>query len=235
MSCDAAKCQWYWDNAMCGIFLDQSCRSLIPRRALDQCQCATAPVFPPAIFMQTILIPVSVFTVAKYEIVKLWNREQKDVVESMTPPTPPKTHNCDVLFEGWHWCIYLNKYMKDRPSDLPNRRGVAKIKVSDLCSNYWEPIPLLHILPYFIENICIDKHIFSLTSLLPVTTNTISNKSSWGNFQLWAQNIKQGKSKAKLQRVKKILGQEWHWSSWWSLWSSRIPVSLLIGSLLWLS
>ena len=170
-----------------------------------------------------------------YEIVKLWNREQKDVVESMTPPTPPKTHNCDVLFEGWHWCIYLNKYMKDRPSDLPNRRGVAKIKVSDLCSNYWEPIPLLHILPYFIENICIDKHIFSLTSLLPVTTNTISNKSSWGNFQLWAQNIKQGKSKAKLQRVKKILGQEWHWSSWWSLWSSRIPVSLLIGSLLWLS
>ena len=153
----------------------------------------------------------------------------------MTPPTPPKTHNCDVLFEGWHWCIYLNKYMKDRPSDLPNRRGVAKIKVSDLCSNYWEPIPLLHILPYFIENICIDKHIFSLTSLLPVTTNTISTKSSWGNFQLWAQNIKQGKSKAKLQRVKKILGQEWHWSSWWSLWSSRIPVSLLIGSLLWLS
>ena len=125
--------------------------------------------------------------------------------------------------------------MKDRPSDLPNRRGVAKIKVSDLCSNYWEPIPLLHILPYFIENICIDKHIFSLTSLLPVTTNTISNKSSWGNFQLWAQNIKQGKSKAKLQRVKKILGQEWHWSSWWSLWSSRIPVSLLIGSLLWFS
>ena len=84
------------------IFPDQSCRSLIPRRALDQCQCATAPVFPPAIFMQTILIPVSVFTVAKYEIVKLWNREQKDVVESMTPPTPPKTHNCDVLFEGWH-------------------------------------------------------------------------------------------------------------------------------------
>ena len=134
--------------------------------------------------------------------------------------------------DAYIWISIWKTSMKDRPSDLPNRRGVAKIKVSDLCSNYWEPIPLLHILPYVIENTCIDKHIFSLTPLLPVTTNTISNKSSWGNFQLWAQNIKQGKSKAKLQRVKKILGQEWHWSSWWSLWSSRIPVSLFIGSLL---